>query len=159
MVLFAKCINSCLCTPRWLEKNTGKHTCTRICWKENNSVILSGKFSKHLGKCRYPAAGPEKVYKMLDTFFLNPQKYKSILRSVRHYLLLSTECLQLQNQPASNRKRRGKKGKILNHLKKKRDRLPKKQRRWFLLCHVKTKYIWQLQNVPHCCWQDYISSS
>lgn len=78
---------------------------------------LCDSLGKHHEKSRYPAAGPEEPSAGCSC----SHEYKSMLRGCKCYLLLSTECLQLQSQPPSNRGGRKAEKNFKSLLGKKRD--------------------------------------
>lgn len=97
----------------------------KFCWRENNFVILLDSTTNILESVVIQLQAP-KSYITCPPFPYS-QEHNSLLSNVMYYLLLSTECLQLQIQPTSNRKeKKGEgvggcnRGKTLNHLVKKR---------------------------------------
>lgn len=77
-----------------------------------------GQYGKHPAACQHPAAGPKEMSPIISY----SQKYNCTSGTVLYYLLLSTECLQLDSESPRN----GEGGEILNQLKK-ADRPYKKQ--------------------------------
>lgn len=159
----------CKCFLRgWSEKQIGKHPQQRnekprTSEKKNQHLEksfgeekqLCDSLGKHREMCRYPAAGPEEPSAgcSYSSEYESALRGWSVLPSSLHRMFATAESAAEQQRGEKRRKS------IKSPSGKKKRHLPRNKRcRWFFSWRANTKHIWQLQNVPHWCWQYHISS-